>query len=283
MHIVNRVISGMAAAMLAGTVTATIGPADASKPQTLTVTKGSHDGSRGTLRWAISLSNDLGGAHIQITKAAGIIKLTSPPPAVGGHTTIEGVSGRHGPRVGIDGGAFVDVTKPLTSNSSPNDSPSVVPNSAGAYTYGPNVRSISNSILRIVDDSDVEISGLELLNSCIGVLGLRSHDLYIHDNVVRNMVGAAGIILTGDAEDQAGSSTDTSFGNVVANNTIINRGDAAEFTRGTRGSVFRNNTFAILPDAPAGVLASQAVEFASAGDANTMIGNKVLSGFSDGF
>lgn len=270
---------GVGAAALSMVIGAPIAATpDTGRHGTLSVTKNADDGSPGTLRWAIEQHNaDPSRRKIVIAASAGVIKLDSLLPPIAGPAEIQGSANPHSAApVGIDMSNLVDVELPTTTNGSPNDCPGVTSG------YGPDVRSVSNPALAVVDSGDVEISGLQIRNVCIGILGLRSHDLHLHDNVIVNSVGAAGIILTGDALDPAGSSTDTSYGHIVEGNYLINHGDGAEFTRGTRDSVFRDNTFINHDDAPAGVKGAAAVEYAQAGTNNQMHGNRVLGGYRTG-
>src|SRR6185436_19627464 len=145
-----------------------------------------------------------------------------------------GVSGRLlkvAPAV-IDGSAIVDMS---TTASCPSED---------GKGNGPNVRSFQKPALAVVDSGGVEITGLEIRNFCIGVMLLRSRDNHIRHNIIHDMVGAAGILITGDLGDAAGGITEgRSIDNLIEQNVIYDTGDGAECTRGSSRLTFRNNLF----------------------------------------
>ncbi len=165
---------------------------------------------------------------------------------------------------------------------------------AADYNFGPE------------PNGDVTIDHLVLENSCIGILSLRSHNNVFEHNLIYNDVGAAGIIVTGDAGDSTGSSTSgVSVDNVTKDNTFVDNGDDMEYTRGTSNSEILNNVYIEDPQPlgsaasgadtgatdtsgtpgllQAGDLPSQTTEYAGGGDNNnTEIGNLMLGGMSDG-
>ncbi|WP_394840427.1 right-handed parallel beta-helix repeat-containing protein [Pendulispora rubella] len=120
----------------------------------------------------------------------------------------------------MDGAHIVDGT---TTASCPAE------NHAGS---GPNVRSLQKPGLAVVDSGHVTVSGLEIRHFCMGVMLLRSHDNHIHHNVIHDMVGAAGIMITGDDGTAAGGSTKgLSTNNVIERNVIHDTGDGGEHAR----------------------------------------------------
>jgi hypothetical protein len=147
-------------------------------------------------------------------------------------------------------------------------------------------------------NGDVTIDHLVLENACIGILSLRSHNNTFEHNRIYNDVGAAGIIVTGDAGDSTGSGTvGVSVENTVQYNEFVDNGDHMEYTRGTSDSLVKGNVFIEDPDPvggptdtpntpgllQAGDLPSQTLEFAAANDDdNTVIDNRMLGGMSDG-
>lgn len=257
------------------------GVATSAGAATLVVNRTDDDGGEHTLRWAILQSNSAPGQHrIEIhptgdVKNEFVIRPTSLLPPIAGPAVIEGTQ-RNGdkngdaPDVVIDGSNIVDTSTIL---SCPGE------NGAGA---GPNVRSLQKPALAVVDSGNVDISGLEIRNWCIGVLLLRSHDNHIHHNSIHDMVGAAGVEITGDAGDAAGSSTSgLSTNNLVEYNTIYDTGDGGECTRGSSNITYQFNRF--FQTSPNTVSPrSQGVECAGTGnDSIKFIGN-TFSGYSDG-
>ena len=115
---------------------------------------------------------------------------------------------------------------------------------------------------------DVEISGLEIRNFCIGIATVRSNNVYIHDVRIVDNHGAAGVIFSGD--DGNSASTTSSFNNRLVNSVLLDNGDGFEFTRGTHDSLLQGNTIALTQALP---VDGNAVEFASSGDNNAVIGN----------
>ncbi len=139
---------------------------------------------------------------------------------------------------------------------------------SGARGTGPNVRGYYGAGLAVQDSHDVEISGIEIRNFCIGVATVRSSNVYVHDIKVVDSHGAAGVIFTGD-DDNSGS-TALSFNNSLVNSVLLDNGDGFEFTRGTHHSLLQGNTIALTQPLP---VEGNAVEFATAGDSNAVIGN----------
>lgn len=255
------------------------GLATSASAATLEVNRTDDGGGEHTLRWAILQSNAAPGKHqIKITptgdikKDGFVIRPTSLLPQIIGPTVIEGMRRGNGdvPEVVIDGSNIVDVT---TTASCPG---------FGGVGNGPNVRGFANPALAIVDSGNVDISGLEIRNFCIGILLLRSHDNHIHQNVIHDMVGAAGVEITGDAGDAAGSATTgLSINNLVEYNDIFNTGDGGECTRGSSNITYQFNRFA--QTSPNTVSPrSQGVECAGNGNDNIKFIGNTFSGYSDG-
>ena len=132
----------------------------------------------------------------------------------------------------------------------------------------------------MVDSSNVEISGLEIRQFCIGILSLRSHDNHFHHNKIHNMAGAAGIEFTGD-DGNGGPTTGLSTRNVMDYNIIYDTGDGAEFTRGTSYSVSQYNRF-FETRAHGNVPYSQGMEFAGTLNDHNKVLHNTFAGYSDG-
>jgi len=250
----------------------------AANASTLVVNKTEDDGSEHTLRWAILENNfEGGGNRIQINPTGNphnewVIKVNSLLPRITAPVVIEGKSrGNHNaPEVVIDGSNVVDVT---TTNSCPPE------NGVGS---GPNVRSLQKPGLAVVDSGHVEISGLEIRNFCIGIMLLRSHDNHVHHNVIHDMVGAAGVLITGDDGTAAGgSTTGLSTDNLIEWNVIYDTGDGGECTRGTSNTTYQYNVF--FQSSPNTVSPrSQGVECAGNGNTGIQFLYNSFTGYSDG-
>ena len=231
------------------------------------------DEGPGTLRWAIAQNNAHPGDN-RIEAATSkplVIRVKSLLPALKGPVTLDGFqhTGRS-PGVILDGRALID-----------GDNQKSCPG-AGGRGFGPNVRSLFGPGLAVADSGDVRITGFELRNFCIGILVLRSHDVRIDHNLVHNISGAGGILVTGDAGDDAGRSTQGLTTNIMVEyNDIHDTGDGAECTRGASNVTYRFNTLRESrkrPDVPY----SQGVECAGASnDRISFIGNSI-TGYSDG-
>lgn len=258
-----------------------------SAAETFMVRSAADDGSRGTLRWAIEASNQNPGNNRIEFRPAGrnrgpmVIQVESILPPIKGEVVIAGLS-RAGDRAVTDPeglpssvGAIIDGSNVVDTSTTLSCSPET------GTGGGPNVRSLQKPGLAIVDSGRVEISGLEIRNFCVGILVLRSRENWIHHNVIHDMVGAAGVLVTGDAGDTAGSSTtDLSIYNLVEFNVIYDTGDGAECTRGTSNSTYQHNLF--FQSSPNTVSPrSQGMECAGAAD-NIRIIDNIFLGFSDG-
>ena len=172
------------------------------------------------------------------------------------------------------------ISSPLMSTL-PESTTASCPAETGSGS-GPNVRSLQKPGLAVIDSGGVDISGLEIRNFCIGIMLLRSRDNHIHRNVIHDMVGAAGIMVTGDAGDAAGSiTTGLSTNNVIEYNVVYDTGDGGECTRGSTNLTYRHNLF--FQSSPNTVSPrSQGVECAGAGNDNIRFIGNVFSGYSDG-
>lgn len=133
---------------------------------------------------------------------------------------------------------------------------------------GPNVRGYYGAGLAVHDSEKVEIYGLGIRNFCIGVAVVRSHDVNLHDLTISDSHGAAGVIFTGD--DGHATSTASSYNNMLLDSVLTDNGDGFEVTRGTHDSILQGTTIALTGPLPAN---GNAVEFASAGDRNALMGN----------
>jgi 3-dehydroshikimate dehydratase len=246
---------------------------------TFQVYKGTDDGSPGTLRWAILQANQSPGLDKIVIAARSnrplVIQANSLLPTLQGPLVIEGDrdwspdSGdrRHaddGPDVVIDGSKFIDA-------STIQSCPAVNPNQ-----FGPNARTFTNPGLAIVDTGDVEISGVEVRNFCIGILVLRSKNNFIHDNRLFNNIGGAGVMFTGD-DGSGGSTSGLTVNNIAAHNEFVDNGDGLELTRGSNQNLVADNTFTMTPN---GLTPSQGIETINSNE-NRIVRNK-FSNFSDG-
>ena len=133
---------------------------------------------------------------------------------------------------------------------------------------GPNVRGYYGPGLAVQDSHDVEISGIEVRDFCAGIATVRSNNVYIHDVKIVDNQGAAGVIFTGD--DGHSGRTDLSHHNRLVHSVLLDNGDGFEFTRGTHDSLLQGNYIALTQPLPED---GNAVEFASSGDHNALIGN----------
>jgi len=250
--------------------------AAAANAATYTVTSYADSGP-GTLRNAIvqSNANPTPGSNTIQVLAVGtppyVIKLNSLlPPIVGPAIVLgaqKGLASATGPSIAIDGSNFIN-----------GNDQSSCPGTTGGF--GPNVRSSFGPGLAVVDSGNVRITNLEIRGFCIGILSLRSHDNQFDHNLIHNTAGAGGIVITGDAGDQAGSSTSgLSVNNVIEYNTLYDTGDGMECTRGTANTVYRGNVG--IETGRTSVPPSQGIECAGAADRIYITGN-TFTGYSDG-
>jgi 3-dehydroshikimate dehydratase len=133
---------------------------------------------------------------------------------------------------------------------------------------GPGARGYYGAGLAIHDSRDVEISGLEIRNFCVGLAVVRSHGVYLHDLKIDDNHGAAGVLFTGD--DGQGTATAGSYDNRLVNSVLADNGNGVEFTGGTHDSLLQDTTIELTRPLPQN---GSAVELESPGDGNALIGN----------
>ena len=174
------------------------------------------------------------------------------------------------PQIVLDGSTLV---KPRTPSACPgatfmwNESTKAWDISDQKGT-GPNVRGWYGAGFAVQDSHDVEITGVEIRGFCAGIATLRSHDVYIHDVKITGSMGAAGTIFTGD--DGKSGKTILSFNNRLVHSLLLDNGDGFEFTRGTHDSYVQDCFIGLTEPLPED---GNAVEFASAGDNDALMGN----------
>ncbi len=238
-------------------------------PEILRVTRLADDFNEGSLRFAIEASNRAPGRYqIEIDPVGAppfVMKPASPLPPIKGPARLEGAAWKKsGAFVVLDGSGYVEQNGP---RSCPG---------AAAGQFGANVRTLNLPGLALVDTADVEISGLEIRNFCIGILIHRSSGNLVRDNRIVGNHGGAGLMLTGD--DGAGNSTAaTTVRNRILRNEFIDNGDGLELTRGAAFNLVANNVFRSTPANPE---PSQGVEILEGHD-NVLIGNR-FENYSDG-
>ena len=251
-------------------------------PEILTVTSAADDGAPGTLRWAIERNNAAPGRYRIVLQPPADGKLVIRPktllPTIVGPTRIEGpwYGGTHSADVVLDGADLFDLSvmaEPGAAKACPGQD----------RGYGPNVRSLHNPGLAVVDSRKVEITGFEIRNFCIGVLSLRSRETSIHHMRFENNLGAGAIILTGDdgkpADPTTGNIAPGSSGdNLVEYNLLINNSDAIDVARGDANSRIRFNTMII--DGTGLAVPSSGIETNNK-VSNVLIEGNYLSGFAE--
>jgi len=296
--IASKITSGIAAIFAALLF---LGGLSAARAAVFLVKSNLDDGSVGTLRWAILQNNTNPSPNnvIDVQPGSAQGEFVIILPLITGPVVIK--ANNQQVAVVLDGSNFINGTLvescPASTGTPPfgpgEPGPILVPGTT--KSFGPNVRSVYGPAFGVVDSGDVDISGFEIHDFCIGILSLRSHDNHFHHNHIYYTSGAAGILITGDAGNTAGSSTaGLSTGNVSEYNIIHDTGDGQECTRGTTNGIYQYNlqyerrnyisyegiTGGTRPgDNPY----SQGIECAGTNDANlTMQGNN-FSGYSDGF
>src|SRR6202030_1927784 len=184
-----------AGGLMVGALLAASAVCTSAQAMTFVVDKNADDGSPGTLRWAIQQSNAMAGANTILVKPSHrgwVIYLQSPLPPIQGPATVTAlgaedvdytlppsaevqvpqpvrVPAQYGrPAVVLDGSSFVNANSVASCPAQ---------NGVGS---GPNVRSLLNPALQVVDSGAVDISGFEIRNICIGVMLLRRHDNRVH-------------------------------------------------------------------------------------------------------
>jgi 3-dehydroshikimate dehydratase len=239
----------------------------------IVVSKALDDGSDGTLRAAILKSNGSPGTYRIVLEApAGtatlVIKPTSALPAIVGPARLEGSwTGTGTPSVAVDGSALLDLSLRVGYGI-----PAACPGEV-AGQFGPNTRSLRNAGLSVVDTHDVEITGFEVRGFCTGIMLLRSRANRVHHMRLFGNLGAAGLLVSGDAGDAAGTfAIGVSVGNVIDFNEFLDNSDGMDIARGSDGTVVRSNTFTIdgngIPSSGVEILSSNNVVF----EDNTLTG-----------
>ena len=223
------------------------------------------------------------------------VRSAAPPPAAPAAAASEDEAGPAGGRGGRGGRGFggppIPPARPVTElaptvvlDGSSLIKPRVLSDCLGAtfnwnantdeweksdeHGIGPNVRGYYGPGLAVQDSHDVEISGVEIRDFCAGIATVRSNNVYIHDVKIVDNQGAAGVIFTGD--DGHSDRTDLSFNNRLVHSLLLDNGDGFEFTRGTHDSLLQANFIGLTQPLPED---GNAVEFASSGDHNALIGN----------
>jgi 3-dehydroshikimate dehydratase len=258
-----------AALLLAGCSAGNWDDVDPQKGTPLVVDKAGDDGSEGTLRWAIVKSNaDPGKYKIVLTPPPGgelVIKPTAQLPAIVGPARIEGPwTGTGTPTVALDGSAWLDMAARDALGN-----PTACPGEA-AGQFGPNARSLRNTGLQVADSRDVEITGFEVRNFCIGIMSQRSHDNFIHAMRLVGNLGAAGILVTGDDGSAAGGAAGNSTHNVLERIQFVGNTGGLDIARGAARTVVRTSTF-VIDGQPVG---STAIDIFSSDDV-VLEGNRI--------
>jgi 3-dehydroshikimate dehydratase len=241
----------------------------AQNQQVLAVTKVLDDGGAGTLRWAIE-KNNVAPGHYRIEiepegNQPGVIILKSALPPIKGPVQIEGMPWKKtGRYVAVDGSGYIP-------NRGIKGCPGALPGQ-----YGTNVRTMTDPGLQLVDTEDVEISGLEIRNFCIGVLINRASGNLIHDNRIVANHGGAGVMLTGD-DGHGNPTSTTTIHNKVLRNEFVDNGDGLELTRGAAFNLVADNVFQSTNANPE---PSQGIEILRGND-NFVVENR-FEGYSDG-
>jgi 3-dehydroshikimate dehydratase len=219
--------------------------ADLDVRETLLVTSAADDGSKGTLRWALNRSNSAPGKYrVVLQPPPGgdlVIRPRTLLPPIVGPALIIGpwYGGTHAANVIIDGSPLLDLSVIGDEVGDPKACP------GEEKGYGPNVHSLQNPALSVTDTRDVELTGFEIRNFCIGVLSLRSMNTNIHHMRFESNLGAAAVVLTGDDGKHGGVALGTSHDNVIEHNYFINNSDTIDVVRGDTNSRIRFNTLVI--------------------------------------
>ena len=237
--------------------------------EVLRVTSLADDGQPATLRWAVDQSNAAPGRYrIEIAPsgpAPHVIALASPLPPIKGPVQIEGALWKQtGEYVVLDGSGYI-------TDKGNETCPGAV-----AGQYGTNVRTTTNPGIRLIDTTNVEISGLEIRRFCIGILLNRTSGTFIHDNRIVANRGGAGVMLTGD-DGQGNPTSTTTIHNKVLRNDFLDNGDGLELTRGAAFNLVADNVFRSTPANPE---PSQGIEILRGHD-NVVARNR-FEGYSDG-
>ncbi|MEH0194289.1 NosD domain-containing protein [Caulobacter sp. CCNWLY153] len=259
----------LAAVLLAVPMTAqaqTVVAADSR--QVLTVDHYADDGQPGSLRWAIETSNGQPGHYrIEITpvgQGALTLRIDRPLPPIKGPVKIEGTAWKADGRfTAIDGSGYIKRDLKDCPGANPAE-------------YGTNVRTTTKPGLVLIDTREVELTGLEVRNFCIGVLVLRTSNSSIHDNRIVRNIGGAGVMFSGD-DGQGGSTATTTINNKVLRNVFYENGDGLELTRGAAFNLVADNVFDAGED---NLEPSQGIEILRGND-NTVVRN-LFQNYTDG-
>jgi 3-dehydroshikimate dehydratase len=251
--------------------------------EALVVDREADDGSKGTLRWAITQSNTRPGSYkIVLQPPVGKSLVIRPrellPPIVGPALLVGPWYGGNIPSsVIVDGSPLLDLTIMADEPGDPQACP------GEDKGWGPNVRSLKNPALAVVDTRDVEITGFEIRNFCIGVLSLRSKNTNIHHMKFENNLGAAAVVLTGDDGKKGNPATfntvaGASRDNIIEYSSFINNSDTIDVVRGDVNSTIRFNSLII--DGTGLAVPSSGVEVSDS-DVGTLIEGNFFRGLAD--
>ena len=262
---------GACAALLSMTCFSTLAQnagADAA-PQILTVDHYEDDGAAGSLRWAIETNNQSPGRYrieiVPVGVAPYVIKPKSELPPIKGPVAIVGTAhDKTGEYIAIDGSAYVI-----------GDGEKACPGAAPGQ-FGTNVRTTTAPGLILRDTQEVEITGVEVRNFCIGVLINRASHNRIHDNRIVANKGGSGVMLTGD-DGKGNPTATTTVHNRVERNEFLDNGDGLELTRGAAFNLVAQNLFRSTSANPE---PSQGIEILWGND-NFVTRNR-FEGYSDG-
>jgi 3-dehydroshikimate dehydratase len=260
---------GACAALLSMTCFSAAAQTVAAAPQVLTVDRYEDDGAQGSLRWAIETSNQSPGLYrieiVPIGVAPYVIRPKSELPAIKGPVAIVGTAhDKTGEYIAIDGSAYVI-----------GDGEKACPGAAPGQ-FGTNVRTTTAPGLILRDTQEVELTGLEVRNFCIGVLINRSSHNRIHDNRIVANKGGSGIMLTGD-DGKGNATATTTVHNRVERNEFLDNGDGLELTRGAAFNLVAQNLFRSTSANPE---PSQGIEILWGND--NFVARNRFEGYSDG-
>ncbi|PXA93356.1 3-dehydroshikimate dehydratase [Caulobacter sp. D5] len=236
--------------------------------EVLKVDRPADDGQPGSLRWALETSNAAPGRYrIEIVPTGlGAIELRidSPLPPIKGPVKIEGTAWKADGRYAvIDGSGYVKRDLKDCPGANPAE-------------YGTNIRTTTKPGLALIDTREVELTGLEVRNFCIGVLVLRTSNSVFHDNRFVRNIGGAGVMFSGD-DGQGGSTATTTINNKVLRNVFYENGDGLELTRGAAFNLVADNVFDAGED---NLEPSQGIEILRGND-NTVVRN-LFQNYTDG-
>jgi 3-dehydroshikimate dehydratase len=254
----------MSAPLAAQAQTATVPDAR----EVLKVDRYADDGQPGSLRWAIETSNAQPGHYrieiVPVGTGPLTLRIDSPLPPIKGPVKIEGLAWKTDGRfTAIDGAGYIKRDLQDCPGANPGE-------------YGTNVRTMTKPGLALIDTREVELTGLEVRNFCIGVLVLRTSNSSIHDNRIVRNIGGAGVMFSGD--DGKGNPTATTTNdNKVLRNVFFENGDGLELTRGAAFNLVADNVFDAGTD---NLEPSQGIEILRGND-NVVVRN-LFQNYTDG-